>query len=605
MDQQVILQNTSGELALLHSEYYRRLSGTLCCSFDPIEQPSEVMLENLKRSRYWLSQSKNERIIHYHCGRCGCQIFAQWWRNVQGDEKNLWAVASGTLVGCSDEQEPCKAVAEYNYHVGAEETGDGGMSSWIESIGGRQLEHVSLRYRGANGDDKILFSSEVGDTTPFQNAPGEAQSVHLVDKQTAQTKAAKRARKSEGRNANEKSEDSTWTALMTDHFACDLSDESVETNNEDEGDIISFEEAWNSKGEGKPHGMNAPGKGNVLSCEEPNCPAPGPQDCLNGSCICGQVSFKIVRPNVGGRDNQTWQKNDQGRRRQNARKSKLGEKIWIDPRPSFLSNEPGGDGTNLSLSLHYDNWWLRPLGQPEVSKYLATLCACARCRLTTGFEIQAWAYVPKHNILIKHRKGWQETSPSDGGGRRSSSATSDHGSQDTEDKEFIMGFCFEREEVEKPKPAADKNILDENIDNMITDIESLTVNKQITWAQVAAKASSSSHKKDKGNEKVDEKKVDRNKKGTRFRAFCLKCGATCFNWRRGEAVVKVAVGLLKAAEGVKAEDWLEWWTRDVLHSEGATDGRSGQVAHRARNLVQECQRGLRGHTHDGAERGRK
>lgn len=39
-------------------------------------------------------------------------------------------------------------------------------------------------------------------------------------------------------------------------------------------------------------------------------------------------------------------------------------------------------------------WWLRANG----TKYLAGTCACNSCRLTTGADIQAWAFVPKSNI---------------------------------------------------------------------------------------------------------------------------------------------------------------------------------------------------------------
>ncbi|KAL8790760.1 MAG: hypothetical protein Q9213_000384 [Squamulea squamosa] len=41
-----------------------------------------------------------------------------------------------------------------------------------------------------------------------------------------------------------------------------------------------------------------------------------------------------------------------------------------------------------------DKWWLRANG----TKYLAGLCACNSCRLATGYDLQAWAFVPKTNI---------------------------------------------------------------------------------------------------------------------------------------------------------------------------------------------------------------
>lgn len=39
-------------------------------------------------------------------------------------------------------------------------------------------------------------------------------------------------------------------------------------------------------------------------------------------------------------------------------------------------------------------WWLRENG----TKYLGGTCACNECRLTSGFDVQVWAFVPKANI---------------------------------------------------------------------------------------------------------------------------------------------------------------------------------------------------------------
>ncbi|KAI4144762.1 MAG: hypothetical protein L6R39_004046 [Caloplaca ligustica] len=39
-------------------------------------------------------------------------------------------------------------------------------------------------------------------------------------------------------------------------------------------------------------------------------------------------------------------------------------------------------------------WWLRANG----TEYLAGTCACNSCRLSSGYDIQAWAFVPQTNI---------------------------------------------------------------------------------------------------------------------------------------------------------------------------------------------------------------
>ncbi|KAI9799626.1 MAG: hypothetical protein M1833_003941 [Piccolia ochrophora] len=67
------------------------------------------------------------------------------------------------------------------------------------------------------------------------------------------------------------------------------------------------------------------------------------------------------------------------------------------------------------------------------------------------------------------------------------------------------------------------------------------------------------------------------------RYFCGKCGATAF-WDSDErtALIDVGIGLLRAAEGARAERWLEWWTSRVSFEGDAID----------RALVESLQRGI-------------
>ncbi|KPI39494.1 uncharacterized protein AB675_5004 [Cyphellophora attinorum] len=56
------------------------------------------------------------------------------------------------------------------------------------------------------------------------------------------------------------------------------------------------------------------------------------------------------------------------------------------------------------------------------------------------------------------------------------------------------------------------------------------------------------------------------------RDFCKTCGATVF-WR-SEArpeLIDVSIGLLRAAEGARAESWLHWWTERISFCEEALD----------------------------------
>ncbi|KAH8686718.1 Mss4-like protein [Ilyonectria robusta] len=79
-----------------------------------------------------------------------------------------------------------------------------------------------------------------------------------------------------------------------------------------------------------------------------------------------------------------------------------------------------------------------------------------------------------------------------------------------------------------------------------------------------------------------------------LREFCGTCGATVFwhdKWRPG--LIDVSVGLLRAAEGARAESWVDWWTERVSFTEDAENGRVGTEAQRARALIHSLEEGLR------------
>ena len=73
-------------------------------------------------------------------------------------------------------------------------------------------------------------------------------------------------------------------------------------------------------------------------------------------------------------------------------------------------------------------------------------------------------------------------------------------------------------------------------------------------------------------------------KATRY--FCGTCGANVF-WSGDErpGLIDVAVGLLDAAEGARAEDWLEWRTERVSYREDAVP--------RAESLIHGLEKGLK------------
>ncbi len=66
-------------------------------------------------------------------------------------------------------------------------------------------------------------------------------------------------------------------------------------------------------------------------------------------------------------------------------------------RPDASSAAPTasrGDIVSHDTSRDSPAWWLRDNG----TKYLGGTCACASCRLASGFDVQTWAFVPESNI---------------------------------------------------------------------------------------------------------------------------------------------------------------------------------------------------------------
>ena len=87
---------------------------------------------------------------------------------------------------------------------------------------------------------------------------------------------------------------------------------------------------------------------------------------LSAHCRCNGVQFRITRPNEA---------------------SKALSAPWPDLLKPYHSQAP--------QNKEEVKWWLRS----DDARYLAGLCACKSCRLASGFDIQAWAFVPKANIF--------------------------------------------------------------------------------------------------------------------------------------------------------------------------------------------------------------
>jgi len=88
-------------------------------------------------------------------------------------------------------------------------------------------------------------------------------------------------------------------------------------------------------------------------------PKPDAQDVLEGRCHCGAVRFRLARANYEGHS-----------------------KEWFVP-------------------------------VEDDTKYFARLCTCRSCRLTLGFSLQPWVYVPPQNIFtVKNEPVTFHTTPS-------------------------------------------------------------------------------------------------------------------------------------------------------------------------------------------------
>ena len=153
----------------------------------------------------------------------------------------------------------------------------------------------------------------------------------------------------------------------------------------------------------------------------------------------------------------------------------------------FILTGPKHDDPSLGLCADGRKWWLRDSGL----HYAAVFDACESCRLTTGFELVAWAHVPRANIRM------------------------------------VDGSPFQ--------------------------LEAGTLMQYDSSPGIQ-------------------------------RYFCARCGATVFFRKddRKPEIWDVAVGLLQAESGARAEEWF-WWDAEVSLGEEAVD----------RGLVRMLEEGLK------------
>jgi hypothetical protein len=134
------------------------------------------------------------------------------------------------------------------------------------------------------------------------------------------------------------------------------------------------------------------------------------EEVLEAFCHCRNVHFHITRPNAA---------------------SKLPRSNFPDLMVPYHTRSP------LIQNPDDEKWWLRPgprsrsngtetssAEDSELMRYLAGTCACRSCRLTSGFEIQAWAFIPRANIYFHIHDTPPRSQPSSGSLQEAKATTS-------------------------------------------------------------------------------------------------------------------------------------------------------------------------------------
>ncbi|KAK2005880.1 hypothetical protein LZ32DRAFT_696394 [Colletotrichum eremochloae] len=114
------------EISIGHSDTARHVTGVLCTSYYPIEEPhfSGSTSEHLGADGY----------MRYFCRKCGCHMFR---RKAVGDQTQ-WEAATGVLVDSTGDN--AELDARFTEHTSVSDTKDGGISIWLPQIGGHTLD---------------------------------------------------------------------------------------------------------------------------------------------------------------------------------------------------------------------------------------------------------------------------------------------------------------------------------------------------------------------------------------------------------------------------------------------------------------------------------
>ena len=132
-----------------------------------------------------------------------------------------------------------------------------------------------------------------------------------------------------------------------------------------DGGLASF--FTRAEGRAVPAYIHGPDSAAASLVFEASDERPNREEVLHARCHCGCVQYRITRPTVASRQ-------------------------LSSPWPDLLVPYHTGIRENAQDR----KWWLRGVAD---TRYLAGLCTCRSCRLAAGQPVQAWAFVPKCNIL--------------------------------------------------------------------------------------------------------------------------------------------------------------------------------------------------------------
>ncbi|KAI1339271.1 hypothetical protein F5Y15DRAFT_383722 [Xylariaceae sp. FL0016] len=376
---------------LCHCETCRRTSGLLCASYAVIGRP-EVEGKGMVAYRTgpawdWNNRAKDggrgggkgkENIAdddacqrtgsceRFFCGRCGAHIFRR--DGYANSEHEIWGVATGVIIGDANEADRAETdgntVLKITRHVNTARTKDGGLSRFIVSIAGDRLDVVASSDWSSTGEGVLGGRETPGSPwlgpkvlsqppTPIPPLP-PPDDIPEIPIASVHRKAllASAARESA-------------PEAILDHAL---------------GDEKHTSKAW----EGGARGC--------VACE--TGPSTGDAETaamLKGRCHCGDIRFHITHPDAASV----------------LPKSNFPDLMvpYHDPANAELLTNPNGE-----------KWWLCPEprdgGTDEtrgkeredegrsMARYRAGFCACPSCRLTSGFEIQPWSFVPRSNIRM-------------------------------------------------------------------------------------------------------------------------------------------------------------------------------------------------------------